>query len=90
MSITHRKISAIPDEPDTTLVRPSDWNDDHDVTVLVLPVQGTDPASPDAGYRTLYVKSDGLYVKTNSGSVSGVTPSAVTASGRITAYSTSR
>lgn len=29
MAITHSKVSAEPDDPDTSLVRPSDWNDDH-------------------------------------------------------------
>lgn len=29
MPITHPFVSAIPDEPNTSLVRPSDWNADH-------------------------------------------------------------
>lgn len=29
MGITHAKVSAEPDDPDTSLVRPSDWNADH-------------------------------------------------------------
>ncbi len=29
VTITHSKVSAIADDADTSLVRPSDWNDDH-------------------------------------------------------------
>lgn len=29
MAVTHKKVSAVPDEANTSLVRPSDWNDDH-------------------------------------------------------------
>ena len=32
MGITHQKVSAIPDGPDTDLVRPSDWNAQHVVS----------------------------------------------------------
>jgi len=32
MSITHTKVSAVPDGVDTSLVLPSDWNADHTVT----------------------------------------------------------
>lgn len=32
MSIKHKFISAIPDGADASVVRPSNWNDDHDVT----------------------------------------------------------
>lgn len=33
-NITHNKVSMVSDDPDTTLVRPSDWNDEHDVAVV--------------------------------------------------------
>jgi len=29
VGVIHKKVSAIPDEANTALVRPSDWNDDH-------------------------------------------------------------
>ena len=32
ISITHKKVSSVPDSADTTLVQPSDWNDTHDAT----------------------------------------------------------
>ncbi len=31
MAITHTKVSLVADDPDTSLVRPSDWNASHDV-----------------------------------------------------------
>lgn len=31
--VTHTKVVAIPDGADTTIVRPSDWNADHEVTL---------------------------------------------------------
>src|SRR5690242_19902472 len=31
MSITHSKVSAVPDDGDTTKVQPSDWNDEHTI-----------------------------------------------------------
>ena len=34
ITVKHFKVSTIPDDPDTDLVRPTDWNDDHDVTGL--------------------------------------------------------
>jgi hypothetical protein len=32
VTIKHSKVSSVPDGGDTSLVRPSDWNADHDVT----------------------------------------------------------
>lgn len=30
MPIKHKKVSTLPDDPDTTLILNSDWNDEHD------------------------------------------------------------
>lgn len=41
MSIVHSKVSAIADGGNSSLVQPSDWNDDHDVTTTtVTPATG--------------------------------------------------
>lgn len=29
MTVTHKMVSVVPDGPDTGVVRPSDWNEDH-------------------------------------------------------------
>lgn len=45
MPIKHNFVSALPDDPDTSLVRPSNWNDDHDMSTLTaseLPAAGSD------------------------------------------------
>ena len=34
ITVTHSKVSTIPDDADTSLIRPSDWNDDHVLTGL--------------------------------------------------------
>lgn len=34
MSITHLKVSTVPDGADTSVVRPSDWNADHVVSIV--------------------------------------------------------
>jgi hypothetical protein len=48
MSITHAKVSAVPDGTDTSVVRPSDWNAAHSVSVLELP-SGSVPTVPVPG-----------------------------------------
>jgi hypothetical protein len=34
ITVKHFKVSTIPDDPDTDLVRPTDWNDDHELAGL--------------------------------------------------------
>ena len=34
ITVKHKFVSAIPDEADATVVRPSNWNDDHTLTGL--------------------------------------------------------
>ena len=43
-NIKHAKVSAIPDGDDESLVRPSDWNADHEVSA---PVAGHDVATKE-------------------------------------------
>lgn len=46
MGITHAKVSNKADGNDSSLIRPSDWNADHDVTSLAVePATNTDKAS---------------------------------------------
>ena len=33
MAVKHRFISALPDSPNAGLIRPSNWNDTHDLQV---------------------------------------------------------
>lgn len=38
MAIKHKKTSAVADGTDTTRVRPSDWNDEHNHVPFVIPI----------------------------------------------------
>jgi hypothetical protein len=72
ITVKHNKVSTIPDGTDTSVVRPSDWNDDHTLTGTVpianggtnattaadaLTNLGAYPASNPAGYGTGTVTS---------------------------------
>jgi hypothetical protein len=54
ITVTHSKVSTIPDDADTSLIRPSDWNDDH-----VLVGLGT-AAELDAGVANGVATLDSL------------------------------
>ena len=36
MSITHKKVSIVPDNQETEQVQPSDWNNTHDIDSAAL------------------------------------------------------
>ena len=55
LTITHTKVSAIPDDADTSLIRPSDWNADHSLTGVATPAQG----GTGVGTLTGIVKGNG-------------------------------
>src|SRR5215831_7173784 len=40
-SLKHKKVSAKADGTDSTVVRPSDWNDEHDLTVATKSLLGS-------------------------------------------------
>lgn len=54
ITVKHLKVSTIPDDVDTSLVRPSDWNDDHAITGTVPIVNGgTGQATANDGFNAL-------------------------------------
>ena len=73
ITVKHSKVSTIPDDTDTSLVRPSDWNADHTlVGTIDVPNGGT-----GATTLTGYVKGNGTSAMTAtatipSGDVSGL------------------
>jgi len=60
ITVKHTKVSTIPDDADTSLVRPSDWNADHALTGVI------DVANGGTGAATLtgYVKGNGTSAMT--------------------------
>ena len=52
ITVKHKFVSAIPDEADATVVRPSNWNDDHQLTGTVPVVNGGTGASDASTART--------------------------------------
>jgi hypothetical protein len=96
INVTHSKVSTIPDGDDTSLIRPSDWNDDHVIDGLgtmaeqnanAVAITGgtisgvTIPASNITG--TLTVPNGGTGATTLTGYVKGAGTSALTASSTI-------
>jgi hypothetical protein len=65
ITVKHNKVSTIPDGTDTTVVRPSDWNDDHVLTGTVPVANGGTGASTLTGY----VKGNGTAAMTASATV---------------------
>ena len=62
ITVTHNKVSLIPDGDDASLIRPSDWNDDH-VLTGTIPV---DNGGTGAATLTGYVKGNGTSAMTAS------------------------
>jgi hypothetical protein len=65
ITVKHSKVSTIPDDADTSLVRPSDWNDDHVLTGTVPVANGGTGAATLTGY----VKGNGTSPMTASATV---------------------
>jgi hypothetical protein len=65
ITVKHNKVSTIPDDADTSLVRPSDWNDDHVLTGTVPVANGGTGAATLTGY----VKGNGTAAMTASATV---------------------
>jgi hypothetical protein len=65
ITVKHSKVSTIPDDADTSLVRPSDWNADHTLVGTI------DVANGGTGATTLtgYVKGNGTSAMTASATV---------------------
>jgi hypothetical protein len=65
ITVKHSKVSLIPDDADTSIVRPSDWNADHTLTGTI-PV---DNGGTGASTLTGYVKGNGTATMTASATV---------------------
>jgi len=65
ITVTHSKVSTIPDGDDSSLIRPSDWNDEH-VLTGTIPV---DNGGTGAATLTGYVKGNGTLAMTASATI---------------------
>ena len=65
ITVKHLKVSAIPDAGDDTLIEPSDWNADHQLTGTIPVANGGTGASTLTGY----VKGNGTAAMTASATV---------------------
>jgi hypothetical protein len=65
ITVKHKFVSAIPDGTDDTIVRPSNWNDDHDLVGTIPVANGGTGASTLTGY----VKGNGTAAMTASATV---------------------
>jgi hypothetical protein len=65
ITVKHTKVSTIPDGTDTSVVRPSDWNDDHVLTGTIPVANGGTGAATLTGY----VKGNGTAAMTASATV---------------------
>ena len=65
ITVTHSKVSAIPDGTDTSVVRPSDWNADHQLVGTVPVANGGTGAATLTGY----VKGSGTSTMTASSTI---------------------
>jgi len=54
ITVKHTKVSTIPDDTDTSLIRPSDWNDDHVLTgTIPIANGGTGQATATDAFNAL-------------------------------------
>jgi hypothetical protein len=79
ITVKHSKVSTIPDDADTSLVRPSDWNADHTL-VGTVPVAngGTGASTANGGFNALapsQTGNSGKYLTTNGTDASWATVS---------------
>jgi hypothetical protein len=65
ITVKHKFVSAIPDAGDPTIVQPSNWNDDHDLTGTIPVANGGTGASTLTGY----VKGNGTAAMTATATV---------------------
>ena len=65
ITVTHSKVSTIPDGADTSVVRPSDWNADHQLTGTVPVANGGTGAATLTGY----VKGNGTSAMTAASTI---------------------
>jgi hypothetical protein len=65
ITVKHKFVSAIPDGADATVVRPSNWNDDHDFTGTLPVVNGGTGVSSSSGANSVVLRDANANITTN-------------------------
>jgi hypothetical protein len=65
ITVKHSKVSTIPDDADTSLVRPSDWNADHTLTGTVPVANGGTGVSTSSGANSVVLRDANANITTN-------------------------
>ena len=77
ITVKHSKVSTIPDGTDTSVVRPSDWNDDHVLTgTIPIANGGTGASTANGGFNALapsQTGNSGKYLTTDGTDTSWAT-----------------
>jgi hypothetical protein len=65
ITVKHKFVSAIPDGADATVVRPSNWNDDHDFTGTLPVVNGGTGVTTSSGANSVVLRDANGNITTN-------------------------
>jgi hypothetical protein len=65
ITVKHKYVSAIPDAGDTTVVQPSNWNDDHDLVGTVPVANGGTGVTSSSGANSVVLRDANANITTN-------------------------
>ena len=65
ITVKHKFVSAIPDGTDATVVRPSNWNDDHDLVGTVPVSNGGTGVTSSSGANSVVLRDANANITTN-------------------------
>ena len=65
ITVKHKFVSAIPDAGDTTIVQPSNWNDDHDLVGTVPVANGGTGVTSSSGANSVVLRDANANITTN-------------------------
>jgi hypothetical protein len=65
ITVKHKFVSAIPDGTDATIVRPSNWNDDHDFTGTLPVANGGTGVTSSSGANSVVLRDANGNITTN-------------------------
>jgi len=66
ITVKHKFVSAIPDGTDATIVRPSNWNDDHDLVGTVPVANGGTGVTTSSGANSVVLRDANVNINANA------------------------